>query len=888
MSASTSSSEFAACMCAVARELLGEPNRVLSSRDEWRYGERGSLKIDVKAGTFCDFESGAAGGVIDFVSSQTRTDKAAALAWLAARKHLPEQRPSKPKSRIVKTYDYCDEAGALAFQVCRFEPKDFRQRRPNGSGGWIWKMDGVQRVPYRLPDVIAAVENREVIYIAEGEKGADALASIGVVGTCSPGGANKWRKEYNRFFTGADAVILPDNDQPGQDHAADVAQHLIGVAARVRMLMLPNLPLKGDIADWLQAGGTAEQLAALAALCEPVVATERVRTNGHDHADAHQASDPPDDGQDERPEPEPADEPQQRKRQSNRSRAAIAFRKGRDLRRGGATFDEMVAALATDPATADWTRAKGQAANQLELHRIWDKAAEQGPVIRVEAGRLHKIATESEDALIAAELPIFQRGRTLVQPISMDVAASRGRVTRSACLGSLNPHSLVDAMCATAEYVRYDARSEDWLRTDPPGQVARILLSREGRWRFPVISGVVTTPTLRPDGSLLLAPGYDAATRLYHIADPSLKMPPIADKPTKDEAFQSLTLLRQLLVEFEFVNEVSRAVGFSTLITPVVRAALLVAPLHLIRAHQPGSGKSFLADTANSIIAGRPCPVVRATDDPIELEKGLSSLLLAGLPLISLDNINGELGSNLLCQAVERPIVQIRQFGTLETVEVASTATFLATGNNSSLRGDVVRRGLISDLDPGLERPELRQYKGNPVEEILANRGLYVAACLTIVKAYIEAGMPDKPPALASFEDWSDLVRGSLMWLGCDDPLASMEASRSEDPDLLELKEVLAVLEAQFGTMMITAATIAQRTVERKKDEYGQLGDYMYPDFRDFILRQFGERGEVNTRKVGNWLRSKEGRIIDKHRLKRVAEVASGGRTQWKIEPAKQ
>jgi putative DNA primase/helicase len=87
-------------------------------------------------------------------------------------------------------------------------------------------------------------------------------------------------------------------------------------------------------------------------------------------------------------------------------------------------------------------------------------------------------------------------------------------MTLAAGLGEMNVYSLVDAMCATAEYDKYDARSEDWVRINPPAHVAQILLSRQGKWRFPAIAGIITTPTLRPDGSLLAAPGYDPATKV--------------------------------------------------------------------------------------------------------------------------------------------------------------------------------------------------------------------------------------------------------------------------------------------------------------------------------------------------------------------------------------
>jgi putative DNA primase/helicase len=158
------------------------------------------------------------------------------------------------------SYDYHDERGELLFQVVRSEPKDFRQRRPDGNGGWVWSIGETRRVLYRLPEITEAVASGQSIFIAEGEKAVGALVSIGVQATCSPGGAGKWRDEYSQYLKGADIVILPDNDDPGELHAKAVAKSLVGIASRVRVLRLPKLPLKADAFDWVENGGTVEHL----------------------------------------------------------------------------------------------------------------------------------------------------------------------------------------------------------------------------------------------------------------------------------------------------------------------------------------------------------------------------------------------------------------------------------------------------------------------------------------------------------------------------------------------------------------------------------------------------------------------------------------------------
>ena len=171
------------------------------------------------------------------------------------------------KAVIVATYDYRDAGGNLLFQVCRFHPKGFRQRSPdpNKPGGWIWNIQGVRRVLYRLPETLAAIQRGEVVHVAEGEKDVAALVEHGFAATTNPGGAGKWQDRYTETLKGAAVVIVADKDIPGREHAADLAAKLQGVAASVKVIELPDTggkPVK-DAADFFAAGGTAVELRAI-------------------------------------------------------------------------------------------------------------------------------------------------------------------------------------------------------------------------------------------------------------------------------------------------------------------------------------------------------------------------------------------------------------------------------------------------------------------------------------------------------------------------------------------------------------------------------------------------------------------------------------------------
>lgn len=296
--------DFAALMEPVASNLLGKPNERLSKppRDV-RFDTNGSLSVDFEAGRFYDHENKLGGGVIDLIKHKRGTDHAGAVSWLRRERFLsdpprsiparyqaspngkspPSSADEKSPRKIEATYAYTDEHGQVLFQVVRFDPKDFRQRRPGPDARWIWNLEDVQRVLYRLPDVRAAVAAGIVIYVVEGEKDADALAALGIVATTNSGGAGKWDDGYAECLRGADVVIAPDNDKVGRDHAEAVAASLSGIAKRIRLLDLaehwPDCPDKGDISDWIDSGGDANKLAELVAALPDYIKVERGAVN---------------------------------------------------------------------------------------------------------------------------------------------------------------------------------------------------------------------------------------------------------------------------------------------------------------------------------------------------------------------------------------------------------------------------------------------------------------------------------------------------------------------------------------------------------------------------------------------------------------------------------
>lgn len=223
---------------------------------------------------------------------------AAGLMWSDL---MPSEKPdySTAKPQIVETYGYRDELSEVIFEVLRFEPgfhgekKTFPQRRSDGEGHWVWGLDAgeycrdwegnwrkpngktspgaqrkqfgdTRRVLYNLPELLTSAATSETVYIPEGEKDVNNLRRWNLISTCNPGGAGKWRSDYNEQLRGRDVVILPDNDEPGRKHRDLVGAQLAGKARSVRVLELPGLPPKGDVSDWIQLGGTVAEFLRLA------------------------------------------------------------------------------------------------------------------------------------------------------------------------------------------------------------------------------------------------------------------------------------------------------------------------------------------------------------------------------------------------------------------------------------------------------------------------------------------------------------------------------------------------------------------------------------------------------------------------------------------------
>jgi len=503
--------------------------------------------------------------------------------------------------------------------------------------------------------------------------------------------------------------------------------------------------------------------------------------------------------------------------------------------------------------------------------------SETKPLIRIAAGKIDILTDEAEDALLTAGAEVFQRAEHLVRPGYHEVSAADGRTTIAAGLHALKQPALIEELARVAEWQAYDGRLKDWKKIDPPSSIAGILAARVGRWRLRSVAAITTCPTLRPDGTVLSEPGYDAVTRIYHMPGSGLRLPALAPRPTQEDAKAAAGLLLDLLAGFPLVTDADKAVALSLIVSAVVRGALGMVPVHAFTAPTPGTGKSYIADVTAAVISGRWCPVITPGRTEEELEKRLGAMLLAGYPIISLDNISNGLSGDALCQIAERPTVRIRILGKSETPECEFRGIIIANGNNLAVIGDMTRRVILGNLDAQVERPEERQFTFDPVQRVLADRGRYIAAAMTIVRAYLAAGQPDKRPVLASYAAWSDMVRSALVWAGCGDPVETMKVIRDTDPVLTTLRTVLECWRDAFGAEGKTAAEVAA-LYAGGFDPEGSEGEALTA-LRAALAPVAAVRNIIDSGRLAYWLRASKGRPAGK--LKFTGAPGHGGALRW-------
>lgn len=484
--------------------------------------------------------------------------------------------------------------------------------------------------------------------------------------------------------------------------------------------------------------------------------------------------------------------------------------------------------------------------------------------IRIKAGELPYTVDQAEAALMRSDEGIYQRGSMLVRVIRRDSASVRYFKRSSPgtlALRSVDKAYLVEAMTRASPWERWDARSEDWRAANCPDQVAATYLARDGRWRLPRLLGAISAPTLRPDGSVHQTPGYDADTAM--IYDPcGVEYPQIAEYPTRDDGERALQVLRDAFKSFPFEDSVDESVVLSMVLTALVRRSLPSAPLGAITAPVMASGKSLIADLVSIIATGVVAPAMKYPDTDEEAQKTALAVLAAGEPVVLIDNIERPLQGDWLCSMVTAEEYTGRMLGQTQMLKVPTSTLWLATGNQLVIAGDLRTRSLLCRLNPRMERPETREFSVDIRQWMTTHRPRIVAAGLTVMRAFIARGAGFDAPVWGRFERWSQMVRTPLMWLGCADPVASLQSLEQDDPQRMELLQVI--------TAWRKCMRDRECTVTDAISEAGYPGNEA---FREALLTVAQDRGgAISSRRLGHWLRRYADRIVDSVKFTRCRD----------------
>jgi hypothetical protein len=480
--------------------------------------------------------------------------------------------------------------------------------------------------------------------------------------------------------------------------------------------------------------------------------------------------------------------------------------------------------------------------------------------ITINRGELHEAVDKAEEALIEGGVQIYQQASRLVRPLKIPKLQTVEGVRREAGQVILSPVAspwLLEQFGRAATWWRPGKGAPQ--RIDPPPGVASQYMGRAGSWTVPVLVAVTQTPTLRPDGSILQLPGYDAATGLlFEPGDVAFDKVP--EHPSRDQALAALELLESPFREVAFADDASKSVVIAAILTALVRRVLPTAPLFALDAPTAGTGKSLIAETIGIIATGTKPALMAQGKNPEEDEKRLSSVLMAGDAVIVIDNCELPLTGDFLAQMLTAEEVRPRILGKSEVASVPTKSLVMATGNNLLVEGDMTRRVMISRLDAGMENPETRRFEFDPRAEASAQRRQLVVAGLTILRAYYSADRPVKVRPLGSFEDWS-IIREALVWLGRVDPALTRERLVSADPKRGELAGLLATWFENIGDRPI------------RLNEVGTSHEEL--NLRAALISATGAR-EFNTKSIGRRLGQHVDRPVEGLVLRRSGSGSRG------------
>jgi hypothetical protein len=505
-----------------------------------------------------------------------------------------------------------------------------------------------------------------------------------------------------------------------------------------------------------------------------------------------------------------------------------------------------------------WSWAHG--GQKFTLHRAREN-------VQIEGGELPQIVDRVLE-LMRLDGAVFDHGGELVRIAGGEVF-------------TVTPEWLQLYLTSLCQFEKYDKRNDAWKRIDCPKDLGRTILSMAGIWNLSALKGVLTAPTITPDGRIVDIDGYDDKTGMYLDLGDFSSWKSIPDDPSETMVREALQTLWHPFKDFPFESNCDRSCALAACLTIPVRPLLPTAPGICINSPVAGTGKTLMA-RAFAQLSGTDGEVLPNTDTDEEMRKRLLSFARMGSPIMIFDNISGAFASDSLCAYLTCEYLTDRVLGASTIVSGRTNSTVILTGNNPSIVGDLNRRLLKIRINPNCEKPFLRTFKIDPASYVRENRFELVRAALIVLRAAVRSGFKHDRGRLASFEIWSDFVRNAVIWvsqndwMNITDPVGSIEQSYVVDNETRRLGTLLTTWHEEFGAR---GGTVSEAIKNAKRYEKNDSGNFDLFSVLDDIA---GERGVLNPRRLGNWIERHEGRIVAGRRF--VRNGISHHATVWVVE----
>jgi hypothetical protein len=506
----------------------------------------------------------------------------------------------------------------------------------------------------------------------------------------------------------------------------------------------------------------------------------------------------------------------------------------------------------------------------------------QKATIVVARGNSRKVTNETLDSLVK-QGNYFKMGCSLVKLCDDNLIIH---------FNKSNSQLLAYHLAENLRYIQYDTKGTASPKDLAEQQLSQILQVAASSSELREIKAVADMPFLRLDGSVCDQAGYDKKTQVFLTLETNLPAP-VPITPTMEMVMESLRCIWKPFKDFPFTTSVSRGVYLAALLTTVCRKSLPTAPAFATDAPKAGTGKSLLSSAIGQLLQGyEPTITTDVHDD--EMRKRITSYLIEGQNVMIVDNITEAFSSKTLEAFLTASEFGDRVLGSSRTVSYPNRMMTIFNGNNISFAGDLNRRVLRTRLDANTENPHERQFELDVLEYVKEHRLDMVLALLTLIRGYLTLGQEYRPKTgMASFNDWSRLVRGTVCWLAeiqneiaLEDPNLSIAENYQNDDQRQTVSEVFTSWHALFGSTGKLAKEVFEHINQPinyiLQDESDAHAETLKTNLLALLERQ--GKNELNAKTLSRVLERHKDSVINGFKLT-VANNKSGGSNLWQVQP---